>query len=119
MSPSFLPHHLLHVRKQSKLLASYIADVRPPRIAVLRENTGRLKTTDFLSLVLRLPDPFNAKCARERLIGFYGRFLRSGICWLQNSAILRNAVRKRNDELPSVSNDMQSSEMMRNSLGLN
>src|SRR5262249_9447789 len=61
--PSFLPHHLLHVRKQSKLLASYIADVRPPRIAVLRENTGRLKTTDFLSLVLRLPDPFNAKCA--------------------------------------------------------
>ena len=38
---------------------------------------------------------------------------------MQNRAILRNALRKRNDELPSVSNDMQSSETLRNSLGLN
>jgi len=38
---------------------------------------------------------------------------------MQNSATLRNALRKRNDELPSVSNDMQSSETLRNSLGLN
>ena len=32
---------------------------------------------------------------------------------------LRNALRKRNYELPPVSNDMQSSATMRNSLGLN
>jgi len=38
---------------------------------------------------------------------------------LQKHAILRNALRKRNAELPSVSNDMQSSETLRNSLGLN
>ena len=38
---------------------------------------------------------------------------------MQNRAILRNALRKRNYELPSVDNAMQSSEMMRNSLGLN
>jgi hypothetical protein len=38
---------------------------------------------------------------------------------MQNRAILRNALRKRNDELPSVSNDMQSGETLRNSLGLN
>ena len=38
---------------------------------------------------------------------------------MQNRATLRNALRKRNYELPSVSNDMQSSEMLRNSLGLN
>jgi hypothetical protein len=39
--------------------------------------------------------------------------------FVQNRAILRNALRKRNEELPSVSNDMQSSETLRNSLGLN
>jgi hypothetical protein len=38
---------------------------------------------------------------------------------MQNCANLRNALRKRNYELPSVSNDMQSSETLRNSLGLN
>jgi hypothetical protein len=38
---------------------------------------------------------------------------------LQNGAILRNALRKRNYEIPSVSNDMQSSETLHNSLGLN
>jgi hypothetical protein len=38
---------------------------------------------------------------------------------LENCAILRNTLRKRNDELPSGSNGMQSSETMRNSLGLN
>src|SRR5262245_6590066 len=38
---------------------------------------------------------------------------------MQNRAILRNALRKRNYELPGVSNDMQSSETLRNSLGLN
>jgi hypothetical protein len=31
----------------------------------------------FCQLFLRPPDPSNAKCARERLIEFYGRFLRS------------------------------------------
>jgi len=38
---------------------------------------------------------------------------------MRNRATLRNALRKRNYELPSVSNDMQSSETLRNSLGLN
>ena len=38
---------------------------------------------------------------------------------MQNRAILRNALRKRNDELPGVSNGTQSSETLRNSLGLN
>ena len=50
---------------------------------------------------------------------FHGLFLRRENFWLQNVATLRNALRKRNDELPSVSNDMQSSETLRNSLGLN
>jgi hypothetical protein len=38
---------------------------------------------------------------------------------MQNDAILRNAVRKRNDELPIVGNPVQSSETLRNWLGLN
>jgi hypothetical protein len=38
---------------------------------------------------------------------------------LQNCAILRNAPRKRNCELPSISRDMQRSEKLRNSLSLN
>jgi hypothetical protein len=38
---------------------------------------------------------------------------------VQNHAILRNALRKRRDELFSVSNGMQSSETLHNSLGLN
>jgi hypothetical protein len=43
--------------------------------------------------------------------------LRSGKILLQKCATLCNALRKRNYELPS--NDMQSSETLRNSLGLN
>ena len=46
-------------------------------------------------------------------------FLRSSKILMQNGAILRNALRKRNDELPSVSNAMQRSETLSNSLGLN
>ena len=38
---------------------------------------------------------------------------------MQNRATLRNALRKRNYQLPSVNNDMQSSETLRNSLGVN
>jgi hypothetical protein len=45
--------------------------------------------------------------------------LRSGKILMQNGAILRNALRKRNYESLGVSNDMQSSETLRNSLGLN
>src|SRR6516162_7767053 len=45
--------------------------------------------------------------------------LRSGKILMQNYAILRNALRKRNYESPGVSNDMQSSETLPNSLGLN
>jgi hypothetical protein len=38
---------------------------------------------------------------------------------MQNCATLRNALRKRNYELPRVSNVVQSGETLRNSLGLN
>jgi len=38
---------------------------------------------------------------------------------MQNRATLRKALRKRNYQLPSVNNDMQSSETLRNSLGVN
>ena len=38
---------------------------------------------------------------------------------MQNCATLRNAMLKQNYELPGVSNHMQSSETLRNSLGLN
>jgi hypothetical protein len=38
---------------------------------------------------------------------------------MQNRATLRNALRKRNYELPGVSNAVQSSETLHNSLGLN
>jgi hypothetical protein len=38
---------------------------------------------------------------------------------MQNRATLRNALRNGNYELPSVSNAVQSSETLRNSLGLN
>ena len=54
-----------------------------------------------------------------RLIFFSRSFLRSAKILLQNCAILRNALRKRNYELPSVSNAVQSSETLRNSLGVN
>src|SRR6058998_1392943 len=50
---------------------------------------------------------------------FLRSVLRSSKILMQNCSTLRNALRKRNDELPSVSNDMQSSETLRNSLGLN
>jgi hypothetical protein len=58
---------------------------------------------------------------RHRLTwpNFHRRLLRSEKFWLQNCAIPRNTLRKRNDELPSASNGMQSSETMRNSLVLN
>ena len=46
---------------------------------------------------------------------FYGR----GEILMQNSAIVRKELRKRDVELPSVSNDMQSSETLHNSLGVN
>src|SRR5262245_44145742 len=50
----------------------------------------------------------------------FSRFvLRSGKILMQSCAILCNAVRKQNYESPGVSNDMQSSETLRNSLGLN
>ena len=46
-------------------------------------------------------------------------FLRSENFRRQKRAILRNALRKQNYELPGVSNDMQRSETLCNSLGLN
>jgi hypothetical protein len=55
----------------------------------------------------------------SRSVSFSRSILRSGKILLQKCAILRNALRKRNDELPSGSNGMQSSENLRNSLGLN
>ncbi|PYK14646.1 MAG: hypothetical protein DME64_09815, partial [Verrucomicrobia bacterium] len=57
--------------------------------------------------------------AEAQARNFLRSVLRSSKILMQNSAILRNAVRKQNYELPGVSNDMQSSETLRNSLGLN
>jgi hypothetical protein len=54
----------------------------------------------------------------ETLI-FLRSVLRSEENLLQNCAILRNALRKLNEELPNGSNAMQSGETLRNSLGLN
>ena len=50
---------------------------------------------------------------------FLRSILRSGKILMQNHATLRNAMRKRNFKLPGVSNAMQSSGTLRNSLGLN
>ena len=58
--------------------------------------------------------------SRAKCLQRYSRsFLRSDKFLLQNCAILCNTMRKRNDELPSISNDTQSSETLRNSLVLN
>ncbi|PYK18435.1 MAG: hypothetical protein DME55_06720 [Verrucomicrobia bacterium] len=50
---------------------------------------------------------------------FHGLFLRHEKFLLQNRAIVRNTLRILNRQIPSVNNAVQSSEMMRNSLGLN
>jgi hypothetical protein len=55
----------------------------------------------------------------KEIRSFHGRFLRSKKIWLQNHATLRNAPRKRNHKLAGVSNDVESNETLRNSLGLN
>jgi hypothetical protein len=57
--------------------------------------------------------------AEARAESFYGPFYGRAKILMRNRTILRNALRKRNEELPSVSNDMQSSETLLNSLGLN
>ena len=57
--------------------------------------------------------------AEAKARNFLRSILRLSKISLQNCAILHNAVRKRNYELPGVSNDMQNSETLRNSLGLN
>ena len=50
---------------------------------------------------------------------FLRSFLRSAKILLQNGATLSNALRMLNRQIPSVGNTVQSSEMIRNSLGLN
>jgi hypothetical protein len=57
--------------------------------------------------------------AEAQARNFLRSILRLGKISLQNCAILRNALRKRNHELPGVSNNVQSSETLRNWLGLN
>jgi hypothetical protein len=80
-----------------KLECAHVGEHDAPRVYVLQAGRSRRQSDlDFLRSVLR-----------------------SGTILMQNRAILRNALRKRNYELPSVSNDMQSSEVLRNSLGLN
>jgi len=60
-----------------------------------------------------------ATFALIELAKFLRSVLRSGEILMQTRATLRNALRKRNYELPGVSNDMQSNETLRNSLGSN
>src|SRR5215813_10220098 len=71
-------------------------DPRPWRLKGSSYSFANCETLIFLRSVLR---------AEENL--------------LQNCAIRRNAPRKQNEELHSGSNAMQSSETIRNSLGLN
>ena len=56
---------------------------------------------------------------RARRGTFSRSFLRSAKFLVQNRAILRNTVRMLNRQTPSLGNAVQSSETMRNSLGLN
>jgi hypothetical protein len=58
-------------------------------------------------------------CIEKEKPGFSRSFLRSAKILLQNDAILCNAARMLNRRIRSVGNAVQSSEMMRNSLGLN
>jgi hypothetical protein len=53
-----------------------------------------------------------------RFAVFSPSFLRSAKILMQNRAILRNTLRMLNRQKPSADNAMQSSEIMRNSLGL-
>ena len=57
--------------------------------------------------------------SRNRLAEFLRSVLRSSEILPQNSAILRNALRKRNDELPRVSNGMQRHENLCKPFSLN
>jgi hypothetical protein len=68
------------------------------------------------TLGLAARDP--SSCARAPN-GFSRSFLRLGEFFAQNDAILCNAARMLNRRIRSVGNPVQSSEMMRNSLGLN
>ena len=49
----------------------------------------------------------------------HGRFLRSKNVWLQNGTIPGNRLRMLNRQIASAGNAVQSSETMRDSLGLN
>jgi hypothetical protein len=60
-----------------------------------------------------------ATFALIELAKFLRSVLRSSEILLQNDAMLRQAVRAPNGRITSVGNAVQSSEMMRNSLGLN
>ena len=55
----------------------------------------------------------------ETSVVFSRSFLRSAKILLQNGATLRNTLRILNRHIPRVGNAVQSSEMRRNSLGLN
>ena len=57
--------------------------------------------------------------AEAQARNFLRSILRLGKISLQNCAILRNALRKRNYQLPTVSNDMQTSETLGKPLLLN
>src|SRR5215813_10717365 len=62
---------------------------------------------------------FKASASKpQRRRNFSRSLLRSGNCWLQNRAILRNTMRTLNRQIPSVGNAVQSCETMRNSLGV-
>jgi hypothetical protein len=57
---------------------------------------------------------FYGSTTQKRSRNFLRSLLRSVKILMQNCATVRDALRKRNDELPGVSNDMQSSETLRN-----
>jgi len=86
--------------------SSTIRDFKPLR----REKAVTVRVAAYLAVVLVAQLP-HASFSRS--------FLRSAEILMQNGAILRNTLRMLNRQTPCGGNVMQSSETLRNSLGLN
>ena len=106
--------------RESEVVRACAAYVSSHFIGVLHSLCGRvlLRVYRIENLVATFIGPLARPTSRLQKI-FLRSVLRSGEILLQNCATLRNALRKRNYELPGVSNAMQTSGMLRNSLGLN
>ena len=91
---------------------------RPARLKMVRRSNNPPARSVYRVSNRRTQTPSYPVMVADWAI-FLRSVLRSRKILMQNRATLRNALRKRNYESPSVSNDMQSSERLRNSLVLN